>query len=149
VWAHPVSDAEYRSAAVDELRRPVARKVAAATLFEQHKADSTFPFNVASATFAPGKRLDWHKDPGGQILVFTAGAGYYQEKGKAKRVVHKGAVIKNVGEEHWHGAASEVGMTHIAITPVGKGATQWLQKVSVQEYGAEPGTSEPEGTQAE
>ena len=140
VWAQPVTDVEYNSPAVDSRTAPAARKAGAATLIELVKADSTFPFDMASATFAPGKRLDWHKDPNGQILVITDGTGYYQEKGKPKQIVRKGDVVKSgPGVEHWHGASSENGMTHLAITPASEGGTAWLQKVTDAEYGAAPG----------
>ena len=72
-----------------------SKDAGAATLIELLKADSTFPFNMVSATFSPGKRLDWHKDPNGQILVITDGTGYYQERGKPKQMVRKGDVIKS------------------------------------------------------
>ena len=150
VWAQPVTDEEYKSEAVDSRTPPAVRKAGAATLIELLKADSTFPFNMASAAFAPGNRLDWHKDPNGQILVITDGTGYYQEKGKPKQVVRKGDVIKTApGVEHWHGASSEIGMTHIAITPASEGGTVWLQKVTDTEYGAAPGRKTEESSHAE
>ena len=80
VWAQPVTDEEYKSAAVDSRTVPVARTAGAATLIELVKADSTFTFNMASAAFAPGKRLDWHKEPNGQILVITDGTGYQDRR---------------------------------------------------------------------
>ena len=80
------------------------------TLVELNKADSIFTFNIAVASFPPGKKLDWHYHPGGQILLITEGIGYYQEKGKPKRTVHKGEVIKCLpGVEHWHGASVATG----------------------------------------
>ena len=94
VWAQAVTDEEYGSPATDRRTSPAVKKTGVATLIELLKADSIFPFNVASATFAPGKKLDWHKDPAGQILVVTEGTGYYQEKGKPKQVIRKGDVIK-------------------------------------------------------
>jgi quercetin dioxygenase-like cupin family protein len=140
VWAQPVTDEEYKSTAVDRRSVPAVKKTSAATLIELLKADSIFPFNMASATFAPGKRLDWHKDPNGQVLVITDGTGYYQERDKPKQLVRKGDVIKSApGVEHWHGASSEIGMTHIAITPASENGTVWLQKVTNAEYGAAPG----------
>ena len=138
VWAQQVTDAEYSGSATDVRTAPKARKAGVATLVEVHKADATFPFDVVSATFAPRKRLDWHKDSGGQILVFTDGAGYYQEKGQPKRVTRKGDVVRSrPGVEHWHGAASEIGVTHIAITPSHEAGTLWLGKVSDTEYSAD------------
>jgi quercetin dioxygenase-like cupin family protein len=105
------------------------------TLIELYKADSTFNFNVAVASFPAGKKLDWHYHPGGQILVITEGIGYYQEKGKPKQTVRKGEVITcQPGVEHWHGSSVETGVTYLAVSPAQKGATVWLQKVTDEEY---------------
>jgi quercetin dioxygenase-like cupin family protein len=121
VWAQAVTDDEYKSAASDRRTTPKARKTGAAALIELVKADSVFPFNLVSASFAPGKKLDWHKEAGGQILIFTDGSGYYQEREQAKQLLRKGDVVKVApGVEHWHGAADEIGATLIAITPVRK-----------------------------
>jgi len=105
------------------------------TLVELSRADSIFNFNVAVAKFPPGKKLDWHYHPGGQILIITEGVGYYQERGKPKRVVNKGEVIKCLpGVEHWHGSSVEAGVTYLATSPAQRGATVWLQKVTDEEY---------------
>lgn len=105
------------------------------TLIELNRADSVFTFTIAVASFPAGKRLDWHYHPGGQILIITEGIGYYQEKGKPKKIVHKGEIIKCLpGVEHWHGASAETGVTYLATSPAQKGATVWLQKVTDEEY---------------
>jgi quercetin dioxygenase-like cupin family protein len=105
------------------------------TLIELNKADSIFKFNIAVANFPAGKKLDWHYHPDGQILVYTDGIGYYQERGKPKRVVQKGEVIKCMpGVEHWHGASAESGASYMATNSVLKGATVWLEKVSDEDY---------------
>lgn len=105
------------------------------TLVELSKADSTFNFNVAVASFPASKKLDWHYHPGGQILVITEGVGYYQEKGKAKLIVRKGEIITcQPGVVHWHGSSVEAGVTYLAISPAQKGATVWLEKVSEEDY---------------
>ncbi|MGB4770403.1 MAG: cupin domain-containing protein [Chitinophagaceae bacterium] len=104
-------------------------------LIELYKADSTFNFNIAVASFPPGKKLDWHYHPGGQILLITEGIGYYQEKGKPKLTVRKGEVVTcQPGVEHWHGSSLESGVTYLAVSPAQKGATVWLQKVTDAEY---------------
>ncbi|MDF2187976.1 hypothetical protein [Paraflavitalea sp. CAU 1676] len=56
------------------------------TLIELNAADSIFNFSIAVASFPPGKKLDWHYHPGGQILLITEGIGYYQEKGKPNKL---------------------------------------------------------------
>ena len=105
------------------------------TLVELNHADSIFNFGIAVAKFPPGKKLDWHYHPGGQILIITEGIGYYQERGKPKRIVRKGEVVKCLpGVEHWHGSSIESGVTYLATSPAQKGATVWLQKVTDEEY---------------
>ena len=105
------------------------------TLVELNHADSIFNFSIAVAKFPPGKKLDWHYHPGGQILIITEGIGYYQERGKPKRIVSKGEVVKCLpGVEHWHGSSVEAGVTYLATSPAQRGATVWLQKVTDEEY---------------
>lgn len=105
------------------------------TLVELNRPDSIFNFSIAVAKFPPGKKLDWHYHPGGQILIITEGIGYYQERGKTKRIVRKGEVIKCLpGVEHWHGSSVEAGVTYLATSPAHRGATVWLEKVKDEEY---------------
>jgi len=105
------------------------------TLIELIKADSIFNFNIAVASFEPGKRLAWHSHPAGQILIITEGIGYYQERGKPKQTVRKGEVIKcQPGIEHWHGASANTGVTYMATYSSQKGNTVWLQQVTDAEY---------------
>jgi quercetin dioxygenase-like cupin family protein len=105
-------------------------------LRELNKADSVIDCNIATATFAPGAKLDWHIHPAGQILMITEGTGYYQEKGKSIQVVHQGDVIKCLpGVTHWHGASPKSTFTYIAAsTNSAKNKTIWLQRVTDDEY---------------
>lgn len=104
-------------------------------LSEVSGPDSTFAFSIAQAVFAPGARLDWHSHPGGQVLMFTDGVGYYQEKGKPRQTVRKGELIKcQPGVEHWHGAIPTSGVTYLATSPA-KGKTIWFKRVTDEEYG--------------
>jgi len=104
-------------------------------LSELNHPDSNFTFSLAQAVYAPGSKLNWHIHPGGQYLLITEGTGYYQEKGKPGQIVHKGDIIKCLpGIEHWHGAAPGSSLTYIGVTPVTKGKTIWLQKVTDEEY---------------
>ncbi len=99
------------------------------------KQDSTFSFNIAVASFAPGKRLAWHSHSGGQILLITDGIGYYQERGKPKQVVRKGEIIKCLpGVEHWHGASAETMVTYMATYSTEKGTTKWLEQVTDEQF---------------
>lgn len=104
-------------------------------LNELSQPDSTFNYSVTFATFAPGAKLDWHIHPAGQILLITEGTGYYQEKGKAIQIVHKGDVIKCLpGVEHWHGASPKSTFSYLGTTPADKGKTIWLKRVTDDEY---------------
>lgn len=104
-------------------------------LNELNHPDSIFNFSMAQAVYAPASKLNWHIHPGGQYLLITEGTGYYQEKGKAIQIVRKGDIIKCMpGVAHWHGAAPKSSFAYIAVTPVEKGKTIWLQKVTDEEY---------------
>ena len=104
-------------------------------LSELNHPDSSFTFSLAQTVYAPGSKLDWHIHPGGQYLLITEGTGYYQEKGKPEQVVHKGDIIKcDPGVEHWHGAAPNSRFVYVAVTPVAKGRTIWLKRVTEEEY---------------
>ena len=106
-------------------------------LNELNKPDSIFNYSIAVATYAAGAKLDWHIHPGGQTLLITEGTGYYQEKGKLIRIVHKGDIITCLpGVAHWHGAAPGSSFAYIAVTPTQKGKTIWLQRVTDDEYNA-------------
>jgi quercetin dioxygenase-like cupin family protein len=104
-------------------------------LSELNHPDSNFTFSIAQAVYAPGSKLNWHIHPAGQYLLITEGTGYYQEKGEPGRMVHKGDVIKCLPRvAHWHGAAPGSSFAYIAVTPVTKGTTIWMQKVTDEEY---------------
>ncbi|CAM4037891.1 Cupin domain protein [Pedobacter westerhofensis] len=105
-------------------------------LTELNKPDTAIDIAVASATFAPGAKLDWHIHPAGQILMITEGTGYYQEKGKAIQVVHQGDIIKCVpGIAHWHGASPKSSFAYLAVsTNSANNKTVWLKRVTDTEY---------------
>lgn len=91
---------------------------------------------MANVTFEPGCRNSWHSHKAGQILIATAGIGYYQEKGKPARRLFPGDIVEiapNV--EHWHGAAPDSWFSHVAITANPQSnATSWLSPVSDKQY---------------
>jgi quercetin dioxygenase-like cupin family protein len=98
--------------------------------------DSVYNCQVYDVVFEAGARNNWHKHPGGQILLATAGKGYYQERGEAARVLRKGDVVAIPPDvEHWHGAAPDSDFTHIGISPnTHKGGAVWLAPVTDEEY---------------
>lgn len=89
-----------------------------------------------SVTFEPGARTAWHSHPLGQTLIVTAGAGWVQQRGEPRQRIHAGDVVWIApGEQHWHGAAAQTAMTHIAIQEQQDGKTaDWLHAVSDAEY---------------
>jgi quercetin dioxygenase-like cupin family protein len=95
-----------------------------------------FNCSIGNVVFEPGTRNNWHTHPGGQILICTDGAGYYQEKGKPVQLLHKGDVVQIQPDVvHWHGATPNGEFTHIAINPnTQKGVVDWLDRVTDEEY---------------
>ena len=99
------------------------------------EADSLNAISVGNVTFEPGARSKWHSHPAGQILLVTDGVGYYQEKGQQKKILRKGDVIKcPPNSPHWHGASADNAFVQVAITGREKGETNWMEKVSDEEY---------------
>lgn len=96
---------------------------------------------IGNVTFEPGCRNNWHihhaKSGGGQILLCTAGRGYYQEWGKEARELHPGDVVVISPEvKHWHGAAPDSWFAHLAVeVPGEETANEWCEPVSDEEYG--------------
>lgn len=97
---------------------------------------------VANVTFEPGCRNNWHvhhaKCGGGQILLCTAGQGWYQEWGKTAQRLHPGDVVVIPPEvKHWHGAAADHWFCHLSIeVPGEETANEWLEVVDDESYGA-------------
>lgn len=99
----------------------------------EHRELNVPMFNV---TFAPGCRNSWHSHKGGQILIATAGIGYYQEKGQPARRLFPGDIVEIASDvEHWHGAAPDSWFAHVAIecNPQSNAAI-WLDPVSDEQY---------------
>ena len=98
------------------------------------------PVFLANVTFEPGCRNNWHihhaSKGGGQILICTAGEGWYQEEGKEAVSLKPGMVITippNV--KHWHGAKAKSWFSHIAVeVPGEETSNEWCEPVSDEEY---------------
>ena len=95
---------------------------------------------LANVTFEPGCRNNWHihhaEKGGGQILVCTAGEGWYQEEGKeAVSLVPGTVIVIPANVKHWHGATKDSWFSHIAIEVNGEGCrAEWCEPVSDEEY---------------
>lgn len=102
--------------------------------------DNTSSLFLANVTFEPGCRNNWHihhaSKNGGQILICTAGYGWYQEEGKEAISLEPGKVIvipANV--KHWHGAKKDSWFSHIAIEVPGENTkNEWCEEVTDEEY---------------
>lgn len=99
---------------------------------------------LANVTFEPGCRNNWHihhaQKGGGQLLICTAGEGWFQEEGKAPVSLYPGVVITiPANVKHWHGAKKDSWFSHIAVEVPGEHtANEWLEPVSDEDYNALP-----------
>jgi len=95
---------------------------------------------VGNVTFEPGCRNHWHihhaDKGGGQMLLVTAGRGWYQEWGKPAQELKPGDVVHiPAGVKHWHGAAKDSAFQHIAIEVPGENTSnEWCEPVDEKEY---------------
>ena len=96
---------------------------------------------LANVAFEPGCRNNWHihhaTKGGGQLLVCTAGEGWYQEEEKEAVSLVPGTVITIPAEvKHWHGAKKDSWFSHIAVEVPGENCSnEWCEPVSDEEYG--------------
>ncbi len=100
---------------------------------------STQGVSIGNVTFEPGCRNNWHiHHKGGQILLCTAGRGYYQEWGKPARKLGPGDVVNIPPEvKHWHGATKDSWFAHLAVeVPAEGAANEWLEPVADADYDA-------------
>jgi quercetin dioxygenase-like cupin family protein len=91
--------------------------------------------------FTPGARTAWHTHPNGQTIWVLEGVGLCQRRGGPIEVIRPGdRVFFEPGEEHWHGAAAERFMVHVAMLDVDAAGTPavWGEHVSDAEYGEAP-----------
>jgi quercetin dioxygenase-like cupin family protein len=91
-------------------------------------------------SFEPGARTNWHTHPLGQLLIVTEGRGCAQTEGGPLVELLPGDVVWfPAGERHWHGAAPDQSMTHIAVQAALDGRTvDWEDPVADQDYLADP-----------
>ena len=97
---------------------------------------------VGNVSFEPGCRNHWHihhaKEGGGQMLLVTAGRGWYQEWGKPAQALKAGDIVHIPAEvKHWHGAAKDSAFQHLAIEVPGEGTSnEWCEPVDAAAYEA-------------
>jgi len=86
--------------------------------------------------FEPGARTAWHTHPLGQTLHVTSGVGRVQTLGEPVRTIRAGDTVWiPPGEKHWHGAAPEIAMSHLAVHEALDGVhINWMEKVEDEDY---------------
>lgn len=98
------------------------------------------PLHMANVTFEPGCRNNWHihhaASGGGQILICTAGEGWYQKDGEAAASLKEGSIAYiPTGIKHWHGAKADSWFSHISVeVPGTETSNEWLEPVSDEYY---------------
>ena len=98
------------------------------------------PLFLANVTFEPSCRNNWHihhaDKGGGQLLICTAGKGWYQEEGKeAQRLKPGDVVVIPANVKHWHGAKKDSWFSHIAVEVPGENTSnEWCEPVTDEKY---------------
>ncbi|MEA2930996.1 MAG: hypothetical protein QOG38_3424 [Hyphomicrobiales bacterium] len=92
-------------------------------------------------SFEPGARTAWHTHPLGQTLHVISGAGRVQAAGGPIQEIRAGDTVWiPPNEKHWHGAAPDTGMVHIAMQESLDGKhVEWMEYVTDEQYGGKVG----------
>jgi quercetin dioxygenase-like cupin family protein len=111
------------------------------TVYIDTVATASEPSSVqaVSVHFTPGARTAWHTHPLGQTIYVTGGIGLCQRQGAPIEVIRPGdRVFFEPGENHWHGAAPDRLMTHLAMQQVDEQGSPvtWGEHVTDEEYSA-------------
>lgn len=89
-------------------------------------------------SFEPGARTAWHTHPFGQILYIVQGRARVQAAGGEVAELAPGSAVRfDAGEDHWHGAAPDGPMVHLAVQEADDDdvAVTWGRHVTDEEYG--------------
>lgn len=96
---------------------------------------TTDKVTINNVFFSPGARTYWHTHEYGQVLHVTAGKGWICLEGQAPQAIRQGDVVWiGPNERHWHGAAADTYMIHMATS---LGGTDWQEAVADKDYPAE------------
>ena len=97
--------------------------------------------SASNVHFGPGARTAWHTHPNGQTIYVLEGVGLAQRRGGPVEVIRPGdRVFFEPGEDHWHGAAPNRFMAHLAMLEVDEegNLANWGDPVTDEEYAAAP-----------
>ena len=120
-----------------EPRRGPEKWFTGAVWMDAAPADSSPGAGVFCVLFEPGARTNWHTHPEGQILYVVTGERRAQREGEPVVEIGPGDVVYfSPGEKHWHGAAPQYFMVHVAVNPAASSGdgTEWLEPVTDEEY---------------
>ena len=95
---------------------------------------------AAVVHFTPGARTAWHTHPHGQTIFVTEGVGLcHREGGPIEEIRPGDRVFFEPGENHWHGAAPNRLMVHVAIQEADDSGSPvtWGEHVTDETYGAD------------
>jgi quercetin dioxygenase-like cupin family protein len=116
---------------------PSDRFVGDVWIDQLNNGDPPARMRVNVVRFAPGARNAWHAHAVGQTLHVTEGIGRVQAKGQEIHEIRAGDTIYTPpGEWHWHGAAPDHFMTHIAMweAPDEGPESEWGDQISDADY---------------
>lgn len=132
-----MSDEEFTNRNLFGIGAPLPEVFAKYFIGQAYLNPLTKAVNIANVTFEPGCRNNWHiHHKGGQLLLVTAGRGWYQTWGKPAKELRPGDIVEIPPEtKHWHGAAKDCWFSHLAVeVPAESGSSEWLEAVSDVEY---------------
>ena len=115
------------------------------TVESRFSSETPDSYRGGVVNFAAGARTAWHTHPFGQTLIVTSGRGLVQSEGEAVQQILPGDVVWIPADErHWHGAAPDSPMSHVAIADPMDGSTvEWMEHVSDEQYG----NTQPDATE--
>ncbi|MEU5647124.1 (R)-mandelonitrile lyase [Streptomyces milbemycinicus] len=98
-----------------------------------HRGEEPSRARANVVRFSPGSRTAWHSHGLGQTLYIVEGIALIQSRGGDILEARPGDVVYTPpGEQHWHGAAPDRFMAHLALWETDE--VSWLEHVTDAEY---------------
>lgn len=112
---------------------PPLRVTAGVARTSVHSAANAGALRVDRVTYAAGGHTHWHLHTGEQVLYGESGQGWVKFDGGSRVPLTPGEIVHiPTNERHWHGAAPDTSLTHLAVTAGGD--TVWLGEVTDDQY---------------